>query len=572
MLTAIVYAIFAISCVCVMIVYFGNVSGFLHQESLENKPIYVAFKSPLLIYVGLIMNISCSFPSVVDLILDIPRRFLPQGDWAVRKEQDSWFERLFLVILNISTCLVVLLFRDNENIPYIYSCAHALQYVGSIAVILLLCHKLEPTHFSAKSIIVAHVSFSLASATSMMGFGHSISYWSNVTTFFLIAIFIYYFLGVMIAPWLLSLKAKVLAGEALPANTLCCLWYSFSTALILIVIPGIVALTSFFDWSQFTAPDVYIFVYSFVLYGVIISSVPGRLARADADNERRTVEIKQALIRYLSHEVRSPLNVIYSGINFMMSDIAALYPCREKDLIMDSLNSVRQACQDVLQAMNDMLQMETMNSGNFSLDRKMVPCKEIIEIMENCGILAKQKGVLFSVTESVSLQSLAIAGASCHADLRASLQMTVNNIEDGDVEDGSIKDIIPSNHEDLQILDNSVAEGKLVSIDKLALYVDKFKLGQALRNLITNAVKFTPVGESIAVNIRLATAEDLERMTEMKETTSNSAINNNNSLGFEFANNVVVEVADTGCGIAEEDQPKVFGAFAQFNANELQVV
>ena len=338
------------------------------------------------------------------------------------------------------------------------------------------------------------------------------------------------------------------------------------------MIPGIVALTSFFDWSQFTAPDVYIFVYSFVLYGVIISSVPGRLARADADNERRTVEIKQALIRYLSHEVRSPLNVIYSGINFMMSDIAALYPCREKDLIMDSLNSVRQACQDVLQAMNDMLQMETMNSGNFSLDRKMVPCKEIIEIMENCGILAKQKGVHFSVTESVSLQSLAIAGASCHADLRASLQMTVNNIEDGDVEDGSIKDIIPSNHEDLQILDNSVAEGKLVSIDKLALYVDKFKLGQALRNLITNAVKFTPVGESIAVNIRLATAEDLERMTEMKETTSNSAINNNNSLGFEFANNVVVEVADTGCGIAEEDQPKVFGAFAQFNANELQVV
>jgi len=31
-----------------------------------------------------------------------------------------------------------------------------------------------------------------------------------------------------------------------------------------------------------------------------------------------------------------------------------------------------------------------------------------------------------------------------------------------------------------------------------------------------------------------------------------------------------VEVVDTGAGIAEEDQKKVFGEFAQFNRNELQ--
>ena len=31
-----------------------------------------------------------------------------------------------------------------------------------------------------------------------------------------------------------------------------------------------------------------------------------------------------------------------------------------------------------------------------------------------------------------------------------------------------------------------------------------------------------------------------------------------------------VEVIDTGAGIAEEDQAKVFGEFAQFNRNELQ--
>lgn len=38
-----------------------------------------------------------------------------------------------------------------------------------------------------------------------------------------------------------------------------------------------------------------------------------------------------------------------------------------------------------------------------------------------------------------------------------------------------------------------------------------------------------------------------------------------NSLGF-----LRVEVIDTGAGIADEDQVKVFGEFAQFNRNELQ--
>jgi len=31
-----------------------------------------------------------------------------------------------------------------------------------------------------------------------------------------------------------------------------------------------------------------------------------------------------------------------------------------------------------------------------------------------------------------------------------------------------------------------------------------------------------------------------------------------------------LEVTDSGAGIAEEDQKKVFGEFAQFNRNELQ--
>ena len=537
-----VFAVLLLNFFFIILAYFANVSGHLAQEPLQDKPIYVAFKNPRFIYIGLIMNVTCSLTNIVDLILDV-MHILLKYELELKKEHDSWFERMFLVLLNIFSCISVLFLRENENIPYIYSCVHAFQYVGCMAVILLLCHKLEPKFFPRENIIITVVSFGAASVSSMLGFGHGISFWANILTFFLIGSFFYFFLGRMMVPWLLNIRVAILSGKDLSTTTLCCLWYSFSTTIVIIIVPGIVALTSLFDWCEFTAPDVYIFVYSFVLYGMIISSVPGRLAKVDAASEKRMVEIKQAFFRYLGHEVRSPFNVIYSGISFMENDVKALPPSREKDLIVESLQCVRQACQDVLQALSDMLQMENMNSGNFFLERKMVPCKEIIEMVENCGIVAKQKGVAFSVNESIAIG--AIEG---------------NNNEGNDIEEGFSIEVTAT------------------KLESLAFFVDKFKLGQVLRNLITNAAKFTSTGQSISVNFRPPTAEDLalleqEDVDRLAQSPWEYSISGPSfSTDYRFYRTVLIEVVDTGCGVALEDQPKLFGAFTQFNANELQVV
>jgi signal transduction histidine kinase len=63
------------------------------------------------------------------------------------------------------------------------------------------------------------------------------------------------------------------------------------------------------------------------------------------------------------------------------------------------------------------------------------------------------------------------------------------------------------------------------------VWADEIKLKQVVVNLVTNAVKFTPVGGSVAVDARVV------------------------------ADEAVVTVRDTGIGIAAEDQDRIFEAF-----------
>ena len=149
-------------------------------HSLSDTPIYQAFQNPTFIYVGLILNISTSVPTLLDLFLDA--KFYPDDTDEL---MNTWIERFFLSTLNIITGLIVLLIRKYEHIPYVYACMHATQFAGSMGMALLICKRLMPKYFSTtEKILGVQIFFSFASITSIiMGFGHSILYWPNILTF-----------------------------------------------------------------------------------------------------------------------------------------------------------------------------------------------------------------------------------------------------------------------------------------------------------------------------------------------------------------------------------------------------
>lgn len=91
------------------------------------------------------------------------------------------------------------------------------------------------------------------------------------------------------------------------------------------------------------------------------------------------------------------------------------------------------------------------------------------------------------------------------------------------------------------------------------IYVDEAKMKQVVRNLLSNALKFSRRGST--VQVRLSKVDDLT--TQTNEYSSLLPINDRNGL-------LRVEVIDEGPGISSEDQAKLFNQYVQINPNKLQ--
>ena len=113
-------------------------------------------------------------------------------------------------------------------------------------------------------------------------------------------------------------------------------------------------------------------------------------------------------------------------------------------------------------------------------------------------------------------------------------------------------------------IDNSYTGADQMKIlANLVILGDSIRLSQVLRNLLSNALKFSPAGSVVIVRARwvehgLPTAHFL------------SAQNSQSDLGLVRMGSILFSVSDTGPGISKVNQKKLFGEGQQFNANELQ--
>ena len=534
-----------------VIMYVAYITNMDILPSLKGTPIYVAFEDPTSIYFGITVNIATCIPIIMELIMDIKyyRDLTLEDETGVNDyvDSDSWIERFFLAILSIVPGAILLLLRHDVNAPYIYAIVHVLQFFGSIGMVLLICKKQVPKYFRSTNIICAMILFTVGIICSMMGFGHDILYVPNILTILFLMGGFYVLLVQIGYPWLRDVWVhSVSKRKPLSIEESCAMWYFLNTVAILVVVHGLVCLCKLYDWTSYDSLDMNVFVYSFALYSVINSTVPGRLARIAAEKERKKmVQTKRALIRYLSHEVRSPLNVIHSGLNLLVEDVDGLPPSAQKESVKETFASIRHASGDLLQTMNDLLLLESMDSAAFSVQEKMVPCADLTHIADKCGVMPREKGIAFHVNNHFL--------APEKPDLGARTEQP--DPHSRDIERGPDPQPEPE--------------------QQLLLFIDEHKIGQVLRNLITNSAKFTPPGRSIAVNIRPATSADL---TQAASSESKAVVDSRlraqtfaRENGFLPCGQVLLEVQDTGAGIAPEHWAKVFGQFAQFDASKLQV-
>ena len=152
----------------------------------------------------------------------------------------------------------------------------------------------------------------------------------------------------------------------------------------------------------------------------------------------------------------------------------------DKSKFLSDLLTIRQFSDSTINIVSDLLNLESIEAGAFKSVMKFEQASILHEMASNFKFYARQKGIEFTV---------------------------INHLK-----------------------------------ENFLIMIDKFKIEQVIRNIIQNAVKFTPKGGNIYVTIDYRPHYDLKEDIESKNILS----------GY-----IGIQIKDTGVGIMSKNFQKV---------------
>ena len=279
------------------------------------------------------------------------------------------------------------------------------------------------------------------------------------------------------------------------------------------------------------------------------------------------LDSKKSYVRHISHELRTPLNTAFLGLKLLTSELKASSDPKEIERY-DTLCDVNLSCAAAVDILNDLLCYEKLDSGILELHKEDVP---ILPFLSDCLTMFSVQARECAVTMTLVPAPTPTAGLS---------------------DDSCVLPSLPLNSDDV-------------------LYVDKFKMDQVIRNLISNALKFTPRGGSVTISATFVLDEtgEAEILTVDKSTKYIRQLNDMSCCDFlpcirranvghyyypkrvvpgshsiaptvedassrpaivSLVGKLVVVVTDSGAGISAENQKRLFRDIVQFSPEKLQ--
>ena len=320
---------------------------------------------------------------------------------------------------------------------------------------------------------------------------------------------------------------------------------------------------------------------------------------------RMNIHTKRLFVLFISHEIRTPLNTVHVGLQLLcneMSDFINLNERKNDDNIIHSNatspssttnNSINKNTINNITTTNINNQqqhnIENNDENNHHKERNLnniiknqlkdwINLIRDIEDSSDCAIVVLNDllnydkitmGTLKPEFELINLWNLLkiilkpIYVEAKKRNIYIQLNLDINK-------------------------DNITIEKKEI-LNKLYVIADRIKLGQVIRNLLSNALKFSKQYSTIIINLYWnengLINEKLPGLynDKINNTTTNSTINRSFGyiiedirikpeveMDFIRAGSLVLSVLDTGAGISKQNQLQLFQEGVQFNANQLQ--
>lgn len=297
-----------------------------------------------------------------------------------------------------------------------------------------------------------------------------------------------------------------------------------------------------------------------ILFTIMLFFIFDCAVRQEFRAKRDLLEAKRNFLNFVSHEVRTPLNSICMGLNLIKSELGSLkgqmplsadqqgvavnpnlpeggrsYSSIVNDVI-ELAEEVHEQAYTATDVLNDLLNYDKIESGNLRLELTLLPIWQLVKR---------------------TTREFTVPAANKNIDLQMCFRVT----SDGQTK---VSDIDVEAPPDAHAVTTALIDDLPKEAQQLVVVGDSVRMTQVLRNLISNAIKFTPAGGSIKVT----TAWHMS-------TEESSRLEGGNALPvqghqIQSRGHLIIRVIDTGVGMSVDQLEEVFGAGIQFEPNRLQ--
>lgn len=261
--------------------------------------------------------------------------------------------------------------------------------------------------------------------------------------------------------------------------------------------------------------------------------------RGEFHFKNELLEAKRNFIRFVSHEVRTPLNAVCMGLMLMREELDKAMKDAKKEITSSKVSpsvsnaglfewkgvtdEILENSQNAVDVLNDLLNYDKITSGSLKLELSLLGVNMLMD----------------------------------HAQKEFKFSAAKNNI-------------------------NVVFEDKSSSPyrkNAMCIIGDDVRLIQVLRNLMSNALKFTPPNGQVKVTLSWVQElpEDTIRNKSKKRQTfleperkRDFTLKKGEKVSFAPSGYLQLAVTDTGAGMSQDQMTNVFEQGTQFNVNELQ--